>query len=265
MTGLLSGKVAIVTGSAGDVGKTIVTQMLAEGASVVATDFDDGKLGELFAGDSQVATLKHDVASAQGWQVVVDTAVARFGKIDILVNCAGITPVCPLENIDLDHWNRVFAINSTGPMLGMQAALPELKKSAASNPAGAAIVNIASAQGMVAGQPGLCAYTASKGAVRLLTRTAAVEFGRLGYNIRCNVVAPSALGGTALMTGQLKQQVDRGTFADLDAALKTISAAFPLGRMARPIDVAEAVIFLASDRAAAITGMDMPVDCGRLA
>jgi 3alpha(or 20beta)-hydroxysteroid dehydrogenase len=156
-------------------------------------------------------------------------------------------------------------VNTTGPFLGMRAALAELKKAAQGSEGGASIVNVASAQGLMAGQPGLCAYAASKGALRLLTRTAAVEFGRLGYNIRCNCVVPSALGGTSLMNSQISTQVERGVFQSLEQGMKVIGNNFPLGRTASPLDVAEAVVFLASDRAKNITGIDLPVDAGRCA
>lgn len=265
MSDILAGKVALVTGGAGDVGRMIVERMVGEGASVLATDFDIAKLDAIWSGSAKVATIAHDVTSEAGWTAAVELALSRFGKLDILVNCAGMTPVSLIENATLDDWNRVFAVNTTGPFLGIRTALPALKAAAAGNPAGAAIVNIASAQGMIAGQPGLSSYAASKGALRLLSRTAAVEFGRLGYNVRCNAVVPSAIGGSALMNSQLSTQVDRGVFESFDQAMKTITGAFPLGRTASPGDVAEAVVFLASDRAGSITGIDLPVDAGRLA
>ncbi|HEX7784418.1 MAG TPA: SDR family oxidoreductase [Sphingobium sp.] len=265
MTAMLDGKVALVTGGAGDVGRVIVERMLAEGASVVATDFDEAKLTDILAGKDHAIAVQHDVTSETDWDKVVARGLEAFGKLNILVNCAGMTPVSLIENTTLEGWNRVFAVNTTGPFLGMRAALPALKAAAASSEAGAAIVNIASAQGLMAGQPGLAPYAGSKGALRLLTRTAAVEFGRLGYNIRCNSVVPSAIGGSALMTSQLSNQVDRGVFESLEQAMKTITSAFPLGHTASPLDVAEAVVFLASDRARSITGIDLPVDSGRCA
>ncbi len=269
MTGLIQDKVTIVTGAAGDIGSTIVRRCVEEGALVVATDFNqaalDAIVATISAGGGRIVGRQHDVTSEADWQAVVDAAVASFGRIDILVNSAGITPVSMLENTTLDDWNRVIAVNTTGPFLGMRAALPELKKSAARSVAGAAIVNIASAQGLVAGQPGLSSYAASKGALRLLTKTAAVEFGRLGYNVRCNAVVPSAIGGTSLVNHQVTLQVERGVFENIEQGMNVINSAFPLGHTAAPTDVAEAVIFLASDRARSITGIDLPVDSGRCA
>lgn len=264
---LLQDKVAIITGAAGDIGRSVVAVFVDEGARVMATDFNEEALRRAApAGrNDQFAMHRHDVTSEDDWQAVIDSTVARFSRIDILVNCAGMTPVSLVENTSLADWNRVFAVNTTGPFLGMRAALPALKAAAADSPHGAAVVNIASAQGLVAGQPGLASYAASKGALRLLTRTAAVEFGRLGYNIRCNAVTPSAIGGSALMNHQVSLQVERGVFESLDQGMKAITAAFPLGRTAAPIDVAQAVAFLASDRAKSITGIDLPVDCGRCA
>jgi 3alpha(or 20beta)-hydroxysteroid dehydrogenase len=267
--GLLSGKVVIVTGAAGDVGGAIIERCVAEGAAVAATDFNEAVLDRLVAAmtaqGGRILGKKHDVTSEHDWQEVVKAATGRFGRLDSLVNCAGMTPVFFIEDANLADWNRVFEVNTTGPFLGMKAALPELRKAARESGNGASIINIASAQGLMAGQPGLSAYASSKGALRLLTRTAAVEFGRLGYNIRCNSVIPSAMAGTAMMNRQIALQVERGVFPSVEQGLKTISAVFPLGHTGTPVDVAEAVIFLASDRAKNITGIDLPVDGGRCA
>jgi 3alpha(or 20beta)-hydroxysteroid dehydrogenase len=266
---MLSGKVVIVTGAAGDVGGAIVERCAAAGAKVVATDFNESALDEVLntvsAAGGTVITQKHDVTSEPDWQRVIASAVSSFGRVDSLVNCAGMTPVFFIEDGTLADWNRVFSVNATGPFLGMKSALPALRKAAAESENGASVINIASAQGLIAGQPGLAAYAASKGALRLLTRTAAVEFGRLGYNIRCNSVIPSAMAGTAMMNKQVAMQVERGVFTSIEHGMKVISTVFPLGHTGTPVDVAEAVVFLASDRAKNITGIDLPVDGGRCA
>lgn len=266
MNGRLAGKVIIVTGGAGDVGSQIVSRSLEEGASVVATDLDIERLqASVGASPSpeRVAAVRHDISSESDWNEVVETAVRKFGGVNALVNCAGYFVVQMIEDMTLAEWQRVMNINCDAAFLGMKAALPELKKAGAAG--GAAVVNIASAQGLMAGQPGLAAYSASKGGMRLLTRTAAVEFGRLGYNIRCNSVIPSAMGGTAMMNRQISLQVERGVFADMEAGMKAINAVFPLGHTATPVDIAEAVVFLASEQAKNITGVDLPVDGGRCA
>jgi NAD(P)-dependent dehydrogenase (short-subunit alcohol dehydrogenase family) len=266
MQDLLSGKVAIVTGAAGDVGRAIVARFVEEGASIIATDFNDDALRKaltLIAEKSEaVAGQTHDVTSEDDWQRVVASAVARFSRLDILVNCAGAIKVVLIENMSYADWKHVMAVNCDGAFLGMKAALPELKKAAALSIGGASIINIASAQGLKAGQPGLSAYTASKGGLRLLTRNAAVEFGRLGYKIRCNAVVPSAMGGTAMMDMLVKLQVERGVFKSFEHGMATLNAVFPLGHTGEPLDVAEAAVFLASDRAKHITGIDLPVDGG---
>ena len=267
--GILDDKAVIVTGAAGDVGRAIVARVAAEGARLIATDLNEGLLGDVVArlpgAADRAVGVKHDVTLEADWTRVVQTAVDRFGGLQGLVNCAGMTPVFLIEDGTLEEWNRVMTINATSAFLGLRASVGELRKTGAAHAAGASVVNIASAQGVAAGQPGLSAYAASKGAMRLLSRTAAVEFGRLGYNIRCNVVAPSALGGTSLMNHQLSRQVERGVFASMEQAVKTITAAFPLGRTAQPEDIAEATVFLLSDKARNITGIDLPVDGGRLA
>ena len=266
MNEMLSGKVALVTGAAGDVGRSIVSRLSEEGAAVLATDFNEEVLAKTVAttvaGGGRVVAAKHDVTSEDDWHRVVTNAVATFGGLDILVNCAGAIRVVLIENMDYADWKHVMTVNCDGAFLGMKAALPEMKKSAQRSIGGASIINIASAQGLKAGQPGLSAYTASKGGLRLLTRNAAVEFGRLGYKIRCNAVVPSAMGGTAMMDSLVKLQVSRGVFKDFEHGIATLNAAFPLGHTGAPIDVAEAVVFLASDRAKHITGIDLPVDGG---
>jgi NAD(P)-dependent dehydrogenase (short-subunit alcohol dehydrogenase family) len=266
MQNMLTGKVALVTGAAGDVGRAIVTRFLEEGAAVVATDFNDQVLRKTVAAFAEkggkVVGQKHDVTSEDDWRRVVDVAVATFGRLDILVNCAGAIKVVLIESMDYADWKHIMAVNCDGAFLGMKAALPALKDAAKDSMGGGSIINIASAQGLKAGQPGLSAYTASKGGLRLLTRNAAVEFGRLGYKIRCNAVVPSAMGGTAMMDTLIKLQVERGVFKSFEHGMTTLNAVFPLGHTGEPLDVAEAAVFLASDRAKHITGIDLPVDGG---
>jgi NAD(P)-dependent dehydrogenase (short-subunit alcohol dehydrogenase family) len=266
MQNLLSGKVALVTGAAGDVGRAIVARFVEEGAAVLATDFNEDLLKKSVkeAGEQggRVDGEKHDVTSEEDWKRVVAAAAAKFGRLDILVNCAGAIKVVFIENMDYADWKHVMAVNCDGAFLGMKSALPELRKAAQDSVGGASIINVASAQGLKAGQPGLSAYTASKGGLRLLTRNAAVEFGRLGYKIRCNAVVPSAMGGTAMMDMLVNLQVQRGVFKSFEHGMATLNAVFPIGHTGEPIDVAEAAVFLASDRAKHITGIDLPVDGG---
>ena len=266
MTNMLSGKVALVTGAAGDVGRAIVARFVEEGAAVAGTDCNgtavQAVVQKIGAGGGDAMGIQHDVTSEDDWHRVVAAVIAKFGRLDILVNCAGAIKVVLIESMEYADWKHVMAVNCDGAFLGMKTALPELKKAAQQSVGGASIINIASAQGLKAGQPGLSAYTASKGGLRLLTRNAAVEFGRLGYKIRCNAVVPSAMGGTAMMDMLVKLQVERGVFKDFDHGMATLNAAFPLGHTGAPIDVAEAAVFLSSDRAKHITGIDLPVDGG---
>ena len=266
MQTMLEGKVALVTGAAGDVGRAIVARFVEEGAAVLATDFNDGALNKSVAAlvqqGGRVIAAKHDVTSEENWKRVVDAVVSAYGRLDILVNCAGAIKVVLIEDMAYADWKHVMTVNCDGAFLGMKAALPALKLAAKDSTGGASIINIASAQGLKAGQPGLSAYTASKGGLRLLTRNAAVEFGRLGYKIRCNAVVPSAMGGTAMMDMLVNLQVERGVFKSFEHGMATLNAVFPLGHTGEPLDVAEAAVFLASDRAKHITGIDLPVDGG---
>lgn len=262
----LDGKAAIVTGAAGDVGRAIVGRFLEAGALVMATDFDEAslsrQLAEISSDGSRLVSRRHDVTSETDWQAVVAATLEAFGRLDVLVNCAGTIKVELLEALSLDDWRRVHAVNLDGPFLGMKSVLPALREAAKTSPGGASVINVASAQGFKAGQPGLCAYTSSKGGLRLLTKNAAVEFGRLGYNVRCNVLIPSAMTGTAMMNRQVQLQVEKGVFKSFKQGISAISAVFPIGHAGEPIDIAHAAAFLASDEAKHITGIDLPVDGG---
>jgi NAD(P)-dependent dehydrogenase (short-subunit alcohol dehydrogenase family) len=266
MNASLAGKVAIVTGAGGDVGSKIVGRFVEEGAAVMATDFSPEAVakavGDLTGETGLVIQHKHDVTSEASWQEVVNTTVSKLGHVEILVNCAGALQVELIETMSLETWRRIMSVNCDGAFLGIKSALPHLREAAKKSLAGAAVINIASAQGLKAGLPGLTAYTASKGALRLLTRTAAVEFGRLGYRIRCNAIVPSAMRGTAMMNKVIDLQVKRGMFSSFDQGLAALDQGHPSGRAGEPIDVANAAVFLASDAAKHITGIDLPVDGG---
>jgi NAD(P)-dependent dehydrogenase (short-subunit alcohol dehydrogenase family) len=265
MSGSLVGKAAIVTGAGGDLGSKIVARFVEEGATVLATDFSLpalARLDELPNTAGRVYQYAHDVVSEASWREAVDAALSNLGHLEILVNCAGALQVELLETMSLEDWRRTMSVNCDGPFLGIKTALPYLRESAKKSPGGAAVINIASAQGLKAGLPGLTAYTASKGALRLLTRTAAVEFGRLGYRVRCNAIVPSAMRGTAMMNKVIELQVARGMFSSFDQGLAALDQGHPSGRAGEPVDVANAAVFLASDAAKHITGIDLPVDGG---
>ncbi len=238
----LQGRRAIVTGAASGIGRATARRFAAEGAKVLATDRD----GEGLAALEAMATLKHDVASESDWGHVAETARERLGGCDILVNCAAIVSGLSVEQVDLDSWNRLLAINVTGTMLGCRMAIGLMRN--AERPC--AIVNLASTTAYAA-LPGDIAYTASKGAVRMLTKSVAAHCAREGLPIRCNALAPGA--------------TDTGMLALPDEVRAIMAGMSPQGRIAPPEEMATAILFLVDDECAFMTGSELLVDGGALA
>lgn len=247
----LKDKVAIVTGGASGIGAAIVTRFAEEGAKVLSTDIhvESGQKGAAEAG---ALFVEQDVSSEGGWKAVMEKALLKFGRLDILVNNAGIVMGKSIEDIDLDSWHHLLGINQTGVMLGCQNAIAAMKQ----NPGGSSgsIINIASTSAFAA-LPGDVTYTASKSAVRMLTKSVAVHCAQAGYNIRCNNLVP---GGTH--TGII--DAARQLVPDI---YEQVAAMSPLNRMGQGADLAGAAVYLASDDASFVTGSDMLVDGGMLA
>jgi 3alpha(or 20beta)-hydroxysteroid dehydrogenase len=242
--GRLDGKVALVTGAARGQGEAEARMFVAEGAKVVLGDVLDD-LGEKIAIDlGDDARYVHlDVTNPDDWKAAVDTATSTFGKLDVLVNNAGILKVGLLEDQPLDEYMSVINVNQVGCFLGMQAATPALKAAG-----GGAIVNTSSVSGLI-GTVGLVAYTASKFAVRGMTKVAAMELGP--FNIRVNSVHP---GGVDTQMVRLPEFGE----IDTDAAF----AAQPIGRVGQPEEIAKMMVFLASDDSSFSTGAEFVADGG---
>ena len=244
----LEGKVAIITGGAHGMGAEEARLFAREGAKVVIADIreEDGHKveAEIAEAGGEAAFVLLDVSKEDQWEQAVGQAVAKFGKLDILVNNAGIGGSGETDFTSTESWDRLMDINAKGVFLGMKHAIPEMEKAG-----GGAIVNISSISGMV-GQtyvhPG---YNASKGAVRLVTKAMAVQHAKSG--IRVNSVHPGSM--PPMLTSGL-----RGDGGREEARM----AAIPMGREGRPIEVANAVLFLASDNASYITGAELMVDGG---
>ena len=246
-------KIAVVTGAASGFGAAIAKCFAAEGASVVVADVDEAGGKEIAAGicDSGGAAIfaRADVSQADQVKAMIDTAVAEYGGLDILVNNAGFSHrMMPLWDLPEEDYDRVFAVNTKGVYLGAKYAVPVLRERG-----GGVIVNTASI-GAVAPRPGVTAYNATKGAVVTMTRGLAMEVAP--YKIRVNAVNPVA-SDTAFFKGAL------GVDAVPDPIRKGLIEGIPLGRLAEPLDVATAVLFLASEDAGFITGVCLEVDGGR--
>lgn len=240
-------KVSIVTGAASGIGLATAERLVAEGGNVLLTDLNEEAGSEAAQRLGAAARFRvHDAASEADWESVVADCVSRFGRLDVLVNNAGVAflagQLSP-EEVTLEEWQRVNAVNAAGVMLGCKHAIRAMKPSG-----GGAIVNIASIAAMVA-SPLAVPYGASKAAVVQLTKTVAYDCARRGYNIRCNAVLPGTIETTLYKTFSEEQRAAN-------------ARGVPLGRVGTPQDVAMAVAFLASEDAGYITGAQIAVDGG---
>jgi NAD(P)-dependent dehydrogenase (short-subunit alcohol dehydrogenase family) len=247
----LENKVALITGGASGMGASMARIFAREGAKVVVADMleEGGRAvaDEITRANGAAIFQKLDVSSEGEWRAAIAATLAAYGKLDILVNDAGISGSREEDLFDSAAWEKIMAVNSTGTFLGMKYAIPEMRKAG-----GGSIVNISSISG-VTGQRGIhVAYNASKGAVRTLTKAAAVQHGR--DNIRVNSVHP----------GLMPPMRTSGRTADPAVRAKMLEGV-PLRRDGRVEEVANAVLFLASDEASYITGVELYVDGGFLA
>ena len=245
MTGRLDGKVALISGGASGIGAAHAQVFAAEGAQIVIGDIQEAKGREVAAGvnnNGGEAVFVHlDVSNENDWQQAVHEAVSQFGKLTTLINNAGVYWPSGVEEETRDKWQKMIEINQTGVWLGMKTAAPALRASG-----NAAIVNISSLYGLI-GSPGSIAYHASKGAVRLMTKAAALEYVRQG--IRVNSIHP----------GQIDTPILAGLTPEQDAQIKE---ATPMGRLGRPEEIAYGSLYLCSDEASYTTGTELVIDGG---
>jgi meso-butanediol dehydrogenase/(S,S)-butanediol dehydrogenase/diacetyl reductase len=241
------GKVVIVTGAGSGIGEGAARRFSAEGAAVVLNGRSADKLQRLAQDLPADRTRVHvadvsDPAEAQG---LVDAAIRRFDRLDVLINNAGIAVMGPVEEVSLEDWRKVMATDVEGVFLCSKAALPPLKKTRGS------IVNVSSVSGL-GGDWGMSAYNAAKGAVTNLTRAMALDLGRSG--VRVNAVNPSFTASE--LTGDMLQD---------EALVAKFRERMPLGAPATPDDIAGPILFLASEDARFVTGVNLPVDGGLMA
>ncbi|MCG2839376.1 SDR family oxidoreductase [Sandaracinobacter sp. RS1-74] len=260
----LKGKVALVTGAASGIGRQAALALAREGAAVLATDVDESggaqTLDSIRKAGGEALFRPHDVKSEEQWADAVATALEAFGRLDILVNNAGIGSGQLVTEMSLDSWNNLVAVNLTGVFLGCKHAIPAMR----AGRAGGSIVNISSVAGLE-GAAGLAGYCATKGGVRLFTKAVAKEYAADG--IRCNSVHPGIIdtpiwtrideGGLAGTREQL------GTPAGANAiAVDAIAMLAPLQRPGLPEEIANGIVFLASDDSSYMTGSELVIDGG---
>ena len=247
----LEGKSAIVSGAGSGMGAAIAKLFAAEGASVVVADvYEEGGAETVAAISGAGGTaqfLRTDVTADEDWQAAVQAAEREHGKLDILVNNAGISSTSFEDPLDVEGWDAIMGVNATGVYLGTRAAIPAFRRAG-----GGAIVNMSSILGFVGADGGHPAYSASKGAVRLLTKATATRYGPEG--VRANSVHPGFM--PPMRTG--------GQSGSLERRRAAIEAT-PLRRTGEVEEVAYAVLFLASDEASFITGTELVVDGGYIA
>lgn len=247
-------KVCVISGGARGLGLASAEALLAEGAKVLITDVDTS-VGETEARrlGANAMFRQHDVTDAAQWNDALDAAIAKWGRLDVVVNNAGIANLVDIENLSPQIWQRTLDINLSGVMLGTQAAIARMKDK------GGSIVNMASIEGLL-GEAALPAYNAAKGGVRIFSRSAAIHCARSGYNIRINNVCPG-FAETQMVSGALAtlKPEQAQMFAE-----KTL-ARIPMGRFAKPSEIAATVLFLASDESSYVTGSDLVVDGGMTA
>jgi NAD(P)-dependent dehydrogenase (short-subunit alcohol dehydrogenase family) len=249
--GRLDGKVALISGGARGQGATETLLFTREGAKLVLGDILDAEGRQVEAtaraADGEATYVHLDVTNEGNWQAAVDTTVQRYGKLDILVNNAGILLRKAIEDMTVEEWDRIMAINLKGVFLGTKHAIPAMRRAG-----GGSIINISSTAGLVGSPGGSSAYIATKGGVRLFTKATAIQHAK--DNIRCNSVHP----------GPIATEMIKDTLENPDLWAQRLRR-LPLGRAGTPEDVAYGVLYLASDESSYVTGSELVIDGGTTA
>ena len=247
----LEGKVALISGGARGQGAVEAKLFAREGAKVVFGDILDesGKQveAEIHEAGGEAAYVHLDVTREDDWRTAMNTAIDRYGKLDILVNNAGILIRKGIEDTTEEDWDRIMGVNAKGAFLGTKHSIPAMRQAG-----GGSIVNISSTAGLVASPSGSASYTASKGAVRLLTKSTAVQYAKEG--IRCNSIHP----------GPIDTDIIQETLTD-PAKLEERMQRLPMGRVGTADEIAYGVLYLASEEASFVTGSELVIDGGTTA
>ena len=251
--GRLEGKTALVTGAASGIGLQTSIRLAEEGALVMMTDINHKEgLQQAEKLGTNATFLKLDITEEEEWISVLDETVKRFDRLDILVNSAGMVLIADVEQITLEDWRKVHAVNLDGTFLGCKHGVRVMKEFGAGS-----IINLSSVSGMIGGF-NLAAYNSSKGAVRMLTKSVALHCARAGYGIRCNSIHPTFIE-TPMLESMIRDSPDP------EKARQTLVRQVPLRRIGKPDDVANMIVYLASDESTFVTGTEMVIDGGVIA
>lgn len=253
--GQVKGKSALVTGAASGIGRATALTLAREGASVMVTDINkagaDAVAAEIVAAGGAAQAMQHDTTDESHWETVIAATVAAFGKLNVLVNNAGIAISGPIETFSLADWRKQQAVNVDGVFLGVKHAIPAMRAAG-----GGSIINLSSIAGLRGNRSGLGAYSATKGAVRLFTKTAALEGAK--DKIRVNSVHPGIIE-TPIWDAILPGGEAGRNSGDLN---KRAAASVPTGVLGQPQDIANGILFLASDQSSYMTGSELVIDAG---
>jgi 3(or 17)beta-hydroxysteroid dehydrogenase len=251
MPGRVEDKVAIVTGAASGIGRGCAEALAREGARVVLTDVNEAlgrEAAKAIGGDAFF--VRHDVSDEASWREVIEATLARFGRLDVLLNNAGIIIVADVESTTVEQWRKIMTVNAEGVFLGCKHAIPVMRRSG-----GGSIINISSTAGLV-GTPAFAAYSASKGAVRILTKSVAAHCRAKGDAIRCNSVHPGGIDTPMVQSiTHRSQETGIADIKDLEAPGRAIG-------YGQPADIANLVLYLASDESRYMNGSELAIDGG---
>jgi 3alpha(or 20beta)-hydroxysteroid dehydrogenase len=259
----VDGRVALVTGAGRGLGAEAAEVLAEAGAKVVVTDITKDQPKEVVdrikKAGGEAIFLPLDVSKEDQWESVVKETVKIYGGLDIVVNNAGVESMNLIENTTHEEYRFVQSINNEGVFLGTKHAILAMKPGGISG-RGGSIINICSITANV-GFQGACSYTAAKGAVRAFTKVAAVECGKLKYGIRVNSIHPGVILTELTLEG-MQKSADRGVFKSVEEAQALYESMHPIGRLGYPVDIAQSVLYMASDASAFITGAELVVDGG---